>query len=45
MVPTTDDKSDAALKPFQPYGIPMLAFLFGIAAIAMIITGLYEYFF
>lgn len=39
------DKTPAALKPFQPLGVPMLGLLLGIAASVMVITALYEYFF
>ena len=36
---------ESALKPYQPYGIPLLKFLFGIVVITLAITGIYEYFF
>uniref|UniRef100_A0A0Q9YGU3 Uncharacterized protein n=1 Tax=Candidatus Berkiella cookevillensis TaxID=437022 RepID=A0A0Q9YGU3_9GAMM len=31
------------LKPYQPYGIPMLKFLFGLTLISLVITALYEF--
>lgn len=33
------------LKPYQPYGIPMLKFLFGLTLISLVVTALYEFVF
>ena len=34
---------DLNLKPYQPYGIPMLKFLFGLTLISLAVTALYEF--
>lgn len=31
------------LKQYQPYGIPMLKFLFGLTLISLAITAVYEF--
>lgn len=35
--------SEFDLKPYQPYGIPMLKFLFGLTLISLTVTALYEF--
>ncbi len=32
------------LKPYQPFGIPILKLMGGIALLSFLATGLYEYF-
>jgi hypothetical protein len=34
--------NDIDLKPYQPYGIPLLKLLAGLAIISLIATALYE---
>jgi hypothetical protein len=36
--------NDIDLKPYQPFGIPLLKLLFGIAVISLFVTATYEFF-
>lgn len=40
-----ESKSSPDLKPYQPYGIPMLKLLGGIAVISICLVIVYELFF
>jgi hypothetical protein len=42
---TTQNKKyvEVDVKPYQPYGIPLLLFLGGIGAIALIVVAIYEW--
>lgn len=37
------DKTDENLKPYQPFGIPMMWFLFGLTGLSLLVTAIYKY--
>jgi len=33
------------LKPYEPFGVPLLKFLFGLTVLSLVLTAAYELFF
>lgn len=45
MHPNKEYIDELDLKPYQPFGIPLLKLLFGLTVISLFITATYELFF